>query len=90
MGQESKGKSESIFDSFAKLKRLKSSVEEQNKKGGDATTAVQGFAAKEATRKKKEADEAAKKKATPVTTAPSEDGFLTRMYKKYVSGGDKK
>jgi hypothetical protein len=36
-----------------------------------------------------EADKKKAKKKTTVNTAP-EDGFLTRMYKKYVSGSEKK
>lgn len=88
MGQE---KTESIMESFARLGRLKKMAEgtDEKKKGGGLIEGIQGFAAKEAARKKKEAEDAAKKKITPIATAP-EDGFLTRMYKKYVGGGDKK
>lgn len=59
--------------------------DEQKKKQPDMVGRIQKYAQEEAERqKKKKAEDEAKKKA-PVNTAP-QDGFLTRMYKKYVSG----
>lgn len=66
-------------------KRL-SDVSQATSGKSDPVSAIQEYARKQAEedeKKKKEA--AAKKKQVGVDTAP-EDGFLTRMYKKYVSG----
>jgi len=59
--------------------------EETKKKQPDMVGRIQAMSAAENKRKE---EEAKKKKAGAVTTAP-EDGFLTKMYKKYIGGGDK-
>ena len=82
MGQE---KSETLSESFARLGRFKKAAEGG---GGDMVKGIQNFAAKEAERKRKEAEDAKKKATSGVDTAP-EDGFLTRMYNKYIGGSKK-
>lgn len=80
-GQEKKKKTaaEMAGEGAANLNKFGTAT----KKSGDIVKNVQDYAKAENERKAKEAE--AKKKA-PVKTAP-EDGFLTKMYKKYVSGG---
>ena len=74
---------ESTSESVSRLGRFAGAAkDETKKKQPDMVARIQQFAREESERKKKEEEE---KKKKPVQTAPQE-GFLTRMYKKYVSG----
>lgn len=75
---------ESTSESASRLGRFAGST--QTTKGKtDPIKSIQDFAKSENERKRKEEEEK-KKKAAQVTTAPpQEEGFLSRMYKKYIS-----
>lgn len=75
---------ESTSESVSRLGRFGSSTQTKEAKS-DPIANIQKFAREETERQRKKKEEEAKKKKQPVDTAPQE-GFLTRMYKKYVSG----
>lgn len=81
--QETTGESVNRLGRFAGATK-----DETKKKQPDMVGRIQQFARDEQARKKKEEEEKKKKAAAPVNTAPQE-GFLTRMYKKYVTGETK-
>lgn len=77
---------EGLAESASRLGRFAGATKDEKKKDKpDMVGRIQQFARDEQERqRKKKAEEEARKKQ-PVQTAPQE-GFLTRMYKKYVSG----
>ena len=81
---------EKLGESVSRLGRFAGATEaEKKKKQPDMVGRIQAFGRSEMERKKKE-DAEKKKKASEVKTAPpAEEGFLTRMYKKYIGGGSK-
>jgi endo-1,4-beta-D-glucanase Y len=88
MRRQEKQQGESTSESASRLGRFAGKMTEEDKekkKQPSAVEKIQQFAAAENERKRKEEEEKKKKKAGEVSTAP-EEGFLTRMYKKYVSG----
>lgn len=75
---------ENLTESASRLGRFAGSTQTQQGKS-DPIKNIQEFAKAENERKRKEEEEK-KKKAAQVSTAPAqEEGFLSRMYKKYVS-----
>jgi hypothetical protein len=78
---------ESTGESVNRLGRFAGSTQTKEAKS-DPIANIQKFAREEQERQRKKKEEEAAKKKQPVNTAPQE-GFLTRMYKKYVTGETK-
>lgn len=74
---------ESTAESASRLGRFAGSTQTSSAKK-DPIKSLQDFAAAENERKRKEEEEKKKKAAQVSTAPPEEEGFLTRMYKKYV------